>query len=455
MKPHSHRHDRRGSVLIVTMLLIAMLALVLGSYYNLSLTSSRQTRRTFDRNTAFHLAEAGIEEAVWSYNQTLAGSASGWSDWNKDGTTAWRKFTDFTLTSGSSGAVKVYVSNTAATGLARPVIVTESSVQTGGSGPVTQMLEVTLNRRSFFSNGLTATRSLTFRGTRTSFDSWNSDPDNNSATLPVDYALTNRSDVGGIAVGATNLTALQLDHANIYGFVTTAGVTPQVSSDGLIGPFGTAPGEINSTRVATDFNATLPVITTPVDGTLVSPLGDTLGVAGQTTRWRTPLIKLSGKQTLTILGDVTLIITAMPGTSAIDITGSASIKIAANSSLTVYTEGDVKMAGNGIANDNIQPIAFQLWGTNTTEVGQSIALTGNGSLRAVVFAPQGDVTINGNGDFMGSIVARDVTLSGNAAFHYDASLSNLSTHAPFGVQSWRVITSPTERQGLAPRFSGW
>src|SRR4051812_5839133 len=102
MKPRSHRNDRRGSVLIVTMLLIAMLALVLGSYYNLSLTSSRQTRRTFDRNTAFHLAEAGIEEAVWSYNQTLAGSASGWSGWNKDGSTAWRKFTDFTLTSGSS-----------------------------------------------------------------------------------------------------------------------------------------------------------------------------------------------------------------------------------------------------------------------------------------------------------------------------------------------------------------
>jgi len=72
-----------------------------------------------------------------------------------------------------------------------------------------------------------------------------------------------------------------------------------------------------------------------------------------------------------------------------------------------------------------------------------------------VYAPQGDVTLNGNGDFMGSIMARDITLSGNTAFHYDASLGTLGTHAPLGVQGWRVITSPTERQLLAPHFSGW
>jgi len=260
----------------------------------------------------------------------------------------------------------------------------------------------------------------------------------------VEYATTVRSDLGNVASGATDVAALQLDHANIHGFLSTAGAVPQVSSDGLIGPFGTAPGVIDTSRVATDFNATFPVIAAPVDGTLVSPLGDTLGVAGQTTRWRTPFIKLSGKQTLTILGHVTLVITAMPGTSAIDITGSASIVIAADSSLAIYVEGDVQIAGNGVANANIQPVSFQLWGTNTTEVGQSIQITGNGSLHAIVYAPQGDVTLNGNGDFLGSIVARDITLSGNAV-----------DNAPFGPEAWRLITSATERKAKGVLFEGW
>lgn len=454
MKPSSHRHDRRGSVLIVAMLLTAMLALVLGSYFNLTLTSSRQTRRTFDRDTAFHLAEAGIEEAVWSYNQSLAGSA-GWSGWNTDGVAAWRKFTDFTLTTGSTGSVKVYASTTTPTPLARPVVVAESSVQTGGTGPVTQMVEVTLRRRTLFANGLTALRNLNFRGNNTSFDSWDSDPDRNPATPPVDYSIHTRSDLGGIASGATTGDALQLNHANIHGFVTTAGAVPQMSGDGLIGPFGTGPGQVDPARVTTDFTASFPVIPAPTDGMWVSPLGNTLGTVGETTRWRTPFIKLSGKQTLTILGRVTLVITAPPGTSAIDISGTATIIIPEASSLVVYTEGNVKIAGQGLANGNIQPDSFVLWGGNTTSAGQSIDIAGRGTLRAVVYAPNGDVTLNGNGNMMGTIVARDITLAGNAAFHYDSSLADFIDNAPFGPDGWRLLGTPAERKDKAALFQGW
>ncbi|MDF3058783.1 MAG: hypothetical protein K0R17_2998 [Rariglobus sp.] len=453
--PAHRRHDRRGSVLIVAMLVTAMLALVLGSYFNLSLTSSRQTRRTFDRNTAFHLTEAGVEEAVWSYNQTLAGSADGWSGWNTDGVAAWRKFTDFTLTPGSVGSVKVYASDTTPAAPASPTIVAEASVQTGGGTPATQMIEVTLRRRSFFANGLTALRTLLFRGNRTSFDSWDSDPDRDPATSPVDYSDTTKRDLGGIASGAVENTAVLINHATIYGFVSTAGATPQVGTDGLIGPFGTAAGAVDPARVATDFNATFPVIAAPLDGELVYPLGETLGVAGETTRWRTPFIKLSGKETLTILGHVTLVITALPGTTAIDIGGSASLVIPEGASLTVYFEGDLKIAGKGLGNSNVQPIACTLWGGNSTEAGQSIDIMGRGTLRAVVYAPNGDVTLTGDGDMMGSIVARDITFSGNAAFHYDTSLSDLIDHAPYGPGNWRLITSSAERQALGLRFSGW
>jgi hypothetical protein len=445
--------SRRGSVLIVVMLIMAVLALVLGSYFNLSLTSSRQTRRTFDRNAAFHLAEAGVEEAVWSLNRALAGSFDGWDGWEIDGITAWRKFTDFTLTAGSTGSVKVYASDTRPAGSSRPVIVAESSVETAGIGSSSQMIEVTLRRRSYFANGITALRTLLFRGNRTSFDSWNSDPDGNPATPAVDYGEAVRSDTGGIASGAIDNSAVLINQAAIHGFVTTAGAAPLVGNDGLIGPFGTEPGVIDPSRVATDFNAVFPVVAAPADGELVDPLGDTLGVAGETTRWRTPVLKLSGRETLTILGHVTLVITALPGASSIDVTGSAAILIPAGSSLVVYFEGDVKIAGRGLGNDNIQPVSCQLWGVNTTEEGHSVDITGNGTLRAVVYSPNGDVTVNGNGDIAGAIVARDITFTGNASFHYDTALSSLSDHAPFGVQSWRLLTTPAERRARAPLVS--
>ncbi len=450
-----HPRARRGSVLIVAMLLTAMLALVLASYFNLSLTSSRQTRRTFDRNTAFHLAEAGVEEAVWSYNQSLSGSAAAWSGWDTDGFAAWRRFNDFTLTTGSSGTLKVYASNTQPSGSARPVVVAESTVETGGTGPVSQMIEVTLRRRSYFSNGLTAREKLLFRGTNTSFDSWNSDPDKDPSTPAVDYSTANRNDLGGIASASLESTALLINQAAVYGYVSTGGGIPEVGTNGLIGPFDASPGTIDSSRVATDFNATFPVFAAPEDGTYVATLGATLGTVGQTTRWRTPSIDLKGKKTLTILGDVTLILTTGAGSTAISMAGTSSIIIPAGSSLTLHTEGDVKIAGQGLANANVQPATFKLWGTNTTETGQSITLTGNGALRAVVYSPNGDVTLNGNGDMMGSVVARNITLTGNAAFHYDAALDELSDHAPYGPASWRLLTTPTEKAANTARLSGW
>jgi len=135
--------------------------------------------------------------------------------------------------------------------------------------------------------------------------------------------------------------------------------------------------------------------------------------------------------------------------------GTSAIIIPAGSSLTLYAEGDVKIAGQGLANDNVQPASFKLWGTNATETGQSITLTGKGSLRAVVYSPNGDVALNGNGDMMGAVVARDITLTGNAAYHYDSALADLADNAPYGPASWRLITSPSERKSLSAHFQGW
>lgn len=110
------------------------------------------------------------------------------------------------------------------------------------------------------------------------------------------------------------------------------------------------------------------------------------------------------------------------------------------SSLKLYTAGDIKISGNGVTNLNTQPISFQLWGTTQKPaVEQEIQIVGNGTLGGVIYAPDAFVTLNGNGDIMGSVVAADIRLTGNAAFHYDEALAEAEPDAPLGVAGWRLI----------------
>src|SRR5258708_1660781 len=87
----------RGAVLIVALLIVALIALALGSYLTLNLSTSRLARQSYQQSTSFHLAEAGAEEAVWSFNQANAQNAAAWTDWSIQNATALRKFTGFDL----------------------------------------------------------------------------------------------------------------------------------------------------------------------------------------------------------------------------------------------------------------------------------------------------------------------------------------------------------------------
>ncbi|HEX7631269.1 MAG TPA: hypothetical protein VF388_03980 [Lacunisphaera sp.] len=447
--------QHRGAVLIVALLITALIALALGSYLTLNLTTSRLARQSYQQSSSFHLAEAGAEEAVWSFNQANAHNTAAWSGWTTQGATAWRKFSGFDFGGNTTGTIKVYVNNTSPAASEKPTVVALASVESPDTPATTRMISVTLSRRSYFANGIVAKNTLRFSGTNTSVDSWNSDPDNDPATAPVPYSTAVRSDKGSIATLALQSSSMLVNQANVWGYVATGGAAPEVGVQGSIRGANTPNGvQIDPARVSTDFSADLPNLTAPTDGTLLASVGSTLGTLGQATKWRIASISLNGNKTLTILGDVTLILTASTG-SALDVTGNASIIVPDGSSLTVYAEADVKIAGNGLANGNTRPGAVHIWGTSTSAAGQSVQIAGNGSLKAVVYAPNADVKINGNGDVMGSLVGNTVTFTGNASFHYDESLANEGTDTSFGVSRWRELTTASDRAKWQGVFSGW
>jgi hypothetical protein len=445
----------RGAVLIVAMLVAALIAIMLGSYLTLNLATARMSKRTFNGYAALNLGEAGTEEAVWCFNTANRGDNTVWDSWTRAGTTASRKFANFDLGSGNSGWVKVYVNNTTPSVNGRPKVIAQAATGGADDTAVVKMVEVTLRRRTYFANGLVAKKSVVFNGAVSSVDSWNSDPDNNSATASVPYSTAVRSDKGSIASAEILNSAVLLNQASVWGTVSTGGSAPQVGNGGSIrGADTPANVQVDANRISTDFSADFTSLSAPLDGTIIATLPAVLGVVGTTTRWRTSGITLSGNDSLTVLGDVTIILTSSTGTQSISVTGNASINVPDKSSLTIYVEGDVKIAGKGLANGNNQPISCQIWGTNKSPAGQQIDLTGNGGLKTVVYAPNGDVKVSGNGDVMGSLVASSITLAGNAAFHYDESLAERESNAPFTIAKWRELTTEADLSAYASIFTG-
>ena len=447
---------RRGAILIVALLLAALIAVGLGSYVNLNLSTSRLARRSFNGYAALNLAEAGAEEAVWSFNRAQRGDTDAWSGWQNNGAAAWQKLADFDLGQNTRGSVKIYVDNFNPGTNARPKVVAQAQVGVPGDQPVTKIIEVTLRRRSLFANGIVAKDTVVFAGAVSSVDSWNSDPDNNPATPAVAYDASVRRAHGTVASASIVNSSVLVNQADIWGYVATGGGQPEVGTNGSVrGPGTPANVKVDASRISTDFNADFDLISAPTDGTSLASCPAVLGVAGTKTKWRIPSIGLKGSDTLTILGDVTIILTAGSGTSAIDVAGTAQIILAPGAKLTIYVAGDVKIAGKGLTNPNISPISCQVYGVTTSPGGQNIDLAGNGSLTAVVYAPNGNVTIKGNGAVNGSVIANKVKFTGNAEFHYDEDLAANDSNEPFSIAKWRELTSQADRSRYQSVFEGW
>jgi hypothetical protein len=473
----SHRSSdpRRGSLLIVAMLLSAIIAISLTSYIRLSRTALTISNRAFYNNAAVNLAEQGIEEAMYALNQNVADASYAWPGWTISGTNAYREWTGVTLSQGATASYRVYVYNYSAANLAAKTVISRSRVTLGGvaTAPIEKWIKVTCRKTSKFANGLVAKTSITFNGNNATVDSWNSDPDNNAATAAIKYDSTVKHDLGSVGSISVSVGAVAVNNADIYGYASTGGSLPTVGSQGRIGPFGTGNGVMDMSRVNTDFTANFDPVTAPTGSysTYAGAITTSVSLprAGVDTVMGTGIYAgyymitadsvNFNNQTLTITGKVILKLTNT--ITSIDIGGgSGALNINPGATLQVYGAGDFKIAGNGIMNGGTtdatanQPINCQFYGTKTTGV-QDIQIAGNGVLSSIVYAPQGSLKINGNGSVMGSYVANDITVVGNANFHYDESLGNYGGNNPFRISSWKELTSAADRSTSEALAVNW
>jgi len=143
----------RGSVLVTTLIFAFMICIALMSYVRLSTGSLKLAQRTFFADAANNLAEAGTEEAVWSFN-TMGNStdptvvANAWSGWTLSNTVAdvymewpgsgYSVLTPPTVTfsgGGGTGATGTAIITTSYDNLGNPVVsVTGVNITNPGSG---------------------------------------------------------------------------------------------------------------------------------------------------------------------------------------------------------------------------------------------------------------------------------------------------------------------------------
>ncbi len=464
MPTHPSRlQSERGSLLIVSMIMSAIIGISIASYIKLGQTSQVISNRALYNNGAMNLAENGMEEAMYSINQLVANSSYSWSGdgWTpaNSGVDAYRKWTGYTFDQNARGTVRVYVKN--ADGAMAPIILARSTVTLGGitSAPIEKWIKVQLAMTSKFANGLVAKRTITFSGTNASVNSWNSDPDGPGGAAPIPYSTAVDNDNG--SVGSISVTAaVSVNNADIWGYVATGGTPATVGPNGLVGPFGTTAGTIAPGHSSTDFSASFDSVVAPstYSYTPIASIGSSS--PGTTTLPGTITAAADGKYYIEVadIGGSNKVLQIEANKEVVlKITtgglstggGSGAINIAPGGKLIVYTAGDISIGGNGVMNGGTtaatanQPQNFQIWGTKTSGT-QSISIAGNGVLSAIVYAPQGDTTIVGNGDVMGSIVADVIKVTGNAAFHYDESLGSFGGN-PYRVAAWEELNTAAER----------
>lgn len=474
--------SQRGSLLIVAMLLSAVIGISLASYLQLSRTAMTISNRAVYSNAAMNLAEQGVEEAIYAINQMVADSTYAWPGWTITGANARRHWSGVSLSQNATGEYRVYVYNYL--GVSAPKIISKATITLGSGGaPIEKWIEVTLSKTSKFSNGLVAKNSIVFDGTNVAIDSWNSEKDTSvspavTRASPVPFSSSVRNDNGSVGSISVAGGSVLTKNADVWGYVSnnaSDGSSPAdfVSSGGsILGEDSPAGSNVDMSRVSTTFSATFDAVTTPTTSPL-STLGaidddESLPLSTHTTPngtgeyagyyvYEATNIDLQNER-LTITDKVLLRLTST--TDGINVGGgSGELLIGPNGYLAVYTAGPISLAGKGATNGvdgsdgdtNVdetselgQAEKFQIWGTKTSGT-QSIDITGNGLFSGTIYAPQGDVKIAGNGAICGSVVADKIKLTGNAQFHYDESLADMSGGNPFRIGKWKELTSSTDR----------
>lgn len=587
----------RGSVLLVAMIFSLVIAISLVSFLRLSTNAARLSYRTYYLGVAMNIAESGLEQAMWELNND-AGTWTGWTVPTGAPTAHRRSFDLGSVEGGATAVVKVYAQN--AVGSTPPFIIARAIVTPPIGSPIEKWVKVTLDKNTRASVGGLGKEGIVSKGNNVVMGSWNSNPDKDDSTPYVPFSAAVMDDNMALATLAFD-ASIASGNADINGKAAVGGGSLdaiQVGAQGYIGPFGTALGTKDPGSVSTNFSTDLDIVAAPaatytslgsINNNLALPRPGDLPNADGIYYYSASQISLTNKTLAIIPGSEVVIhvpksvgdtVTVGGGSGEIVVGGTLSTNTVTGvtsytpASLKIYTDGDIKISGQGSANLvtvqnytpakpntllpvtttvktttvianvtkvfgkgqqkntvigwNYQntvttvttvgsdpattsvngpttyqvliasggteptpgttvtntsstttlfngtpestttvatqagpPVAFQIFGTRTDEdvetYGvQTFAISGNGNLSAIVYAPNAAISAKGGGNsgFMyGSLVGHTLEFTGNDCFYYDESLGDLDEGSRLGIQNWDELVSTNDRSATISNAS--
>jgi len=467
-----------GSVFVIAICVVALFALVLGSYITLVQGQATAVARSQSYNSAIPVAEAGVEEALALLNKNYPNivsaeawsnslTADGWSSISSSNTTTKSNLVASAnyyqvIISNSPGGYPIITSAGVVPFIEYPwgaQMVTNSATNSTSTVGLTRTIQVQTTTQPLFGAALAAKGLITFEGGG-SVDSFNSA--NTNLSVNGQYSSTKRDDKAIVATDTNSAPSVTgSGSVDIYGYVNTgAGGTVTGTGTFSIGDLAwvnaSTPG-IEPSRSNDNFNVTFPDISTPTATFVETPSTGTIGGTNYTmvfqgnNYWGSSnvmyetSISFTGIQKAIVTGGAVSVY--IPAGGAFSTANGTFIYVAPGSSLSIYCGASaITLAGGSFVNA-VNAANIAIYGLPTCT---SITFANGASYVGTIYAPEADFTGTGGTTFTGALVANTFSFTRGATMHYDENLSVAGPSTGFVASSWQEIATPTALLNLAP-----
>lgn len=467
----------RGSILVWTVLSIAILSLLAAEVLRVVSAKYENALQTATWQEALLAAESGIDLAIVQLRKSLYPPPNhAWEGWNNTPADGVASYGLTTIPSvGLAGTTMTIAVNVDA-----PAALLDASngwqyyrIRTCGTMPITgpgrapdnkqdsrlrklslrferftdgvltahavsfpqvsRRVEAIVRPISSFSEAIMSVGTLDLTNQNIVIDSYDS-TDSAKSTNGL-YDVTKRQENGDIA---TDGNLIEAGNAHIYGDVATNSGTV-VGAANITGTQRTDFYQEPIPVGAPSWSAINGVVTTVTNTTT---LNASASKGSSASRYQLSAISVSGNETLTLAGnpDGSTTYIEIYVTGDVSVTGNAQIVVQPGVSAKIYFVGNVDVSGNGLINSKNQPLDLQLYGIQPpADTSKHVNLGGNGQISAAVYAPGHDVAINGggtNGHVFGSAVGKTVTMTGVTNLHYDEALGSGGIINNYKIISW-------------------
>ena len=415
-------HNRRGFVLVLSLLTTAVLLALVVSYVSRVITDCRLTSKTYNSTAALNLAEAGVERALWEIINN--GMAS-------DGT-----FSADSFKTSSGDNIGAYYANVDFSDENNAIIISTGSAPNKLSPDSKRTIRVAYVKNNFGrAIGASGTGGILL-GKNSIVDSYNSD----NGT----YAATHTNSDGDIS---TNGPISIPSNTDVYGDANPGADYPFSSKPaGVSGSWGTRqtplaynpiPTETLSAEKALGLAAAGHGVITQSESESYTRTGDnlvvykTITLTGGSYYFKSITVNnqaniiVSGQSTIYVDGGNVVVNTQ----GDMNVSGQATFYVDGGN-INIDTQGDINTLGVP------KNLTIYSTGTNITLITQT-------DFYGAIYAPNATISLTSKtagGEIYGAIACKSFISGTNTAVHFDKALLNVSQpFLPSGVTSWQEI----------------